>query len=224
MELTLTANYPLETIQGWVRGLLTVAWADGDFAPQEQALIQSLTRETLGFDGLATLTIINPEELAQALGSNPRVTEDFLRTAVLVAVADGDYSTPEHDLLQRFCGALGQDALMLTTLRQSLTPDTTTIEDSMLHSSTLSVTGSLLKPVRTWLDNLEIQDTRLARLVCKLIPGQCPFERDINLFGRTVAHIPPLCKLNPLYDELVGVRFRALNYLAEAGEDISAFC
>jgi len=219
MELTLEANYPLETIQGWIRGLLTVAWADGDFAPQEQAFIQTLTRDTLGAEGITALSVIEPEELAQALGPNPTVMENFLRTAVLVAVADGDYSAPEHELLQRFCGALGQDTAMLTTLRQTLTPPP---EEPMLHPSTAPV--GLLQPVRNWLDSLEINDTRLARFLCKAIPGQCPFERDINLFGRTLAHIPPMCKINPLYDELVGIRFRALTYLAQAGEDISAYC
>lgn len=44
------------------------------------------------------------------------------------------------------------------------------------------------------------------------------------LFGHQVAYIPPLCKLNPLYDELVELRFKALCYLAdECGEDISAY-
>jgi hypothetical protein len=58
----------------------------------------------------------------------------------------------------------------------------------------------------------------------KMIPAQCPFERDIKIFGRTVAHIPPLCKLNPLYDQLVGLRFRALCYLVDVcGEDIQAY-
>ncbi len=73
----------------------------------------------------------------------------------------------------------------------------------------------VLKPVRVWLDNVEINDRKLAHLICKLIPGQCPFERDITLFGRTLAHIPPLCKLNPLYEQFVGLRFRSLCYLAD---------
>lgn len=76
-----------------------------------------------------------------------------------------------------------------------------------------------LKPIRNWLDSIEIHDRKLAHLVCKLIPAQCPFERDIKLFGRTIAHIPPMCKLNPLYDQFVGLRFRALCYLVdECGE------
>ncbi|MBD1843871.1 Mo-dependent nitrogenase C-terminal domain-containing protein [Cyanobacteria bacterium FACHB-63] len=76
-----------------------------------------------------------------------------------------------------------------------------------------------MKPIRSWLDSIEIHDRKAAHLVCKLIPAQCPFERDIKLFGRTIAHIPPMCKLNPLYDQFVGLRFRALCYLVdECGE------
>lgn len=73
----------------------------------------------------------------------------------------------------------------------------------------------LLRPLRTWLDGLEINNPELARRICKLIPAQCPFERDIVLLGRKVAHIPPLCKLNPLYDQFAGLRFRALCYLVD---------
>jgi hypothetical protein len=85
--------------------------------------------------------------------------------------------------------------------------------------------SDVLLPVREWLDGLEIHDPRIARLLCKFIPSQCPFERDIMLFGHKIVHIPPLCKLNPLYDQTVGLRFRALSYLADkCGEDVSAYC
>jgi Mo-dependent nitrogenase C-terminus len=84
---------------------------------------------------------------------------------------------------------------------------------------------NIFQPLRQWLDDLEVHDRKLAHRLAKLIPAQCPFERDIKLFGRTLAHIPPLCKFNPLYDQLVGLRFRALCYLAdECGEDIQSYC
>ena len=79
--------------------------------------------------------------------------------------------------------------------------------------------------MRVWLDKLEIHDPRVARFLCKMIPSQCPFERDIKLFDHKVVHIPPLCKLNPLYEQLVGLRFRALSYLADdCQEDVSQYC
>lgn len=83
----------------------------------------------------------------------------------------------------------------------------------------------LLEPLRQWVDKVEVKNPKLAHRLCKMIPAQCPFERDVKLFGRTLFHIPPMCKLNPLYEEVVGLRFRALCYLAdECGEDISAYC
>jgi hypothetical protein len=83
----------------------------------------------------------------------------------------------------------------------------------------------LLKPLRRWLDNIQVSDRQLAHRLCQMIPAQCPFERDIKLFGKTLLHIPPMCKLNPLYEEVVSLRFRALCYLAdECGEDISQYC
>jgi hypothetical protein len=82
-----------------------------------------------------------------------------------------------------------------------------------------------LKPIRQWLDRIEICDRDTAHILCSVIPAQCPFERTIKLWGRTILHIPPLCKLNPFYDEVVGLRFRSLCYLAdECGEDISSYC
>jgi len=86
-------------------------------------------------------------------------------------------------------------------------------------------TLDLLQPLRQWLDNVEVRNPKLAHRLCKLIPAQCPFERDVKVFGRTLFHIPPMCKLNPLYEEVVALRFRALCYLAdECGEDIAAYC
>jgi hypothetical protein len=85
--------------------------------------------------------------------------------------------------------------------------------------------NDLLHPIRQWLDSKEIHNAKLAHLLCKLIPSQCPFERDIIIFGRKLFHIPPMCKLNPLYEEVVTLRFKALCYLAdECGEDVTAYC
>ncbi|MGD1914445.1 MAG: Mo-dependent nitrogenase C-terminal domain-containing protein [Rivularia sp. (in: cyanobacteria)] len=83
----------------------------------------------------------------------------------------------------------------------------------------------ILKPLRVWINNIEVRDRQFAHRICQLIPAQCPFERDVKLFGKTLFHIPPMCKLNPLYEEVVALRFRSLCYLAdECGEDISQYC
>jgi Mo-dependent nitrogenase C-terminus len=83
----------------------------------------------------------------------------------------------------------------------------------------------IFRPLKRWIENIQVRDRKLAHRVSKLIPAQCPFERDVKLFGKKLFHIPPMCKLNPLYEEFVGLRFRALCYLAdECGEDISQYC
>ncbi|PSB35225.1 Mo-dependent nitrogenase C-terminal domain-containing protein [Stenomitos frigidus] len=82
-----------------------------------------------------------------------------------------------------------------------------------------------LLSIRQWLDNIEIRDAETANVLCQVIPARCPFERTISLFDRPLFSIPPLCKLNPFYEQVVGLRFRALCYLAdECGQDISHYC
>jgi hypothetical protein len=91
-------------------------------------------------------------------------------------------------------------------------------------SSQQPISFDLLRPFRQRIGRIQVSSPRNAHRIARLIPAQCPFERDVVVFGRQIAHIPPLCKLNPLYDELVELRFKALCYLAdECGEDISAY-
>lgn len=85
--------------------------------------------------------------------------------------------------------------------------------------------ASLLQPIAQKLDAIEIHSPKTAHFFCRLIPAQCPFERDIRCFDRVLLHIPPMCKLNPFYEQLVGLRFKALCYLADVcGEDVAAYC
>lgn len=93
------------------------------------------------------------------------------------------------------------------------------------HYSSPKPIFDILRPLRQWLNRLEVRKPKLAHRLCQSIPAQCPFERDVKFFSYTLFHIPPMCKLNPLYEEVVGLRFRALCYLAdECGEDITPYC
>ena len=208
--------------------MLTLAWADGDFDAEEQKLIASLAQDELALaSDFASVEQITPDELAAAFGKDARAAENFLRTAVMVAVADGVYSSSEDQLLSEFCQALGQEPKALSVLRQALKSSQGDQIDSKLETGAAARIQNrvVLQPVRIWLDGLEIHDQRLARFLCKMIPAQCPFERDVKVFGQKIVHIPPLCKLNPLYEQLVGLRFRALSYLADdCGEDVSTYC
>jgi tellurite resistance protein len=229
MASAVQSPYSSEQIAAWLRGLLTIAWADGDFDNQEQELIASITKDELAPETkLESLDVIEPEELATVLGSGTPAAENFLRTAVMVAIADGTYSKSEDYLLHELCKALGEPENLLEALRHTLEfHPTEAVEQQVQTPLVIAPTKpqlDALHPVRDWLDGLDIQDPRVARFLCKMIPSQCPFERDVKLFGRKVVHIPPLCKLNPLYDQLVGLRFRALSYLAdECGEDVSEY-
>ncbi|MCF3605325.1 nitrogenase [Planktothrix agardhii 1033] len=194
MTSTSQISYTREQSLAWMRGLLTMAWADGNFDEEEHQLIDALIHDELvAVTDVDSLEPISPQELGAILGTNPKLAENFLRTAVMVALADGIYSICEDDLLHQFCQALN---LKIEAV-----------------------------PVKHWLDDLEIHDSKVAHAVCKLIPPQCPFERDLIIFGRKIVHIPPMCKLNPLYEQFTGLRFRALCYLAdECHEDISKYC
>jgi tellurite resistance protein len=210
-------SYTDAQITAWLRGLLSIAWADGQFAAEEQALITTLMEQDLSHAiDLEAAIAISPTELAEILGHDSQMAENFLRTAVMVAIADGIYSPPEDELLHQFCIALGHQLEVLAPLRL-------TLSDRPISPSTLS--PRLLSPLQDWLDRLEVQDPRLARFLCRMIPSQCPFERDVTLFGHKLVHIPPMCKLNPLYEQLVGLRFRALSYLADdCQEDVAKYC
>jgi tellurite resistance protein len=230
MKSTVPSQYASEETSVWLRGLLTIAWSDGHFDAQEKELIAELTKEGITNSDLETLEPITAAELGRVLGKDSQRAENFLRTAVMVAIADGVFSQPEDDLLQQFSMALGQQSQVLDSLRLMLCPNSESMPSQITASS--DVDGAiaphqpeLLHPVREWLDHLEIHDPKVAKFLCKLIPSQCPFERDVNLFGRKLVHIPPMCKLNPLYEQLVGLRFRALSYLAdECGEDVTPYC
>ena len=220
-------QYSSAQIVAWLRGLVTVAWADGQFSELEKALIDQLVTTELAPDLTNDIyEPISPECLAQELGPEASVGENFLRTAVMVALADGLYSTAEDEILESFCQALNLQVSALDALRHTLDggeADKDVGEAGIPHPEKPTV--DVLLPVRHWLDEVEMHDPRVARFLCKLIPPQCPFERDVKLFGRKVVHIPPLCKLNPLYDQLVYLRFRALSYLADdCKEDVSKYC
>ncbi|WP_392531952.1 Mo-dependent nitrogenase C-terminal domain-containing protein [Nostoc sp. C117] len=104
-------------------------------------------------------------------------------------------------------------------------PETSGHKVTQLNHSVSKSYWNILQPLRQRVDNIQVSDRQIAHRLCKLIPSQCPFERDVKLFGKTLFHIPPMCKLNPLYEEVVGLRFRALCYLAdECGEDVSQYC
>jgi tellurite resistance protein len=226
---TVQSSYSNQQLTAWLRGLLTIAWADGHCDPEEQEVINRLTPELTRLDDSTPFVPITAAELATLLGQDPDIAENFLRTAVMVAIADGVYTHPESDVLHQFSTALACHPAILNNLRQTLYPPIADSDPTAALASPRQPPSHYplpsLDPVKDWLDGMAIHDPKLAHILCKLIPAQCPFERDVNLFGRKILHIPPLCKINPLYEQLVGLRFRALSYLADdCGEDVAPYC
>jgi len=222
MTTSSQSTFTADQTSTWLRGLVTIAWSDGHFDPEEQSLIEDVVANELTPDlENASFKPISPEELAAGLGENPNVAENFLRTAVMVALADGVYSSAEDNVLETFAQALRVKPAAIDSLRLTLDGEE---GGAAPKQPTEKQPLDPLKPVRRWLDGLDIEDPEVARFLCKMIPSQCPFERDVTLFGRKVVHIPPMCKLNPLYEQLVGLRFKALSYLADdCKEDVSSY-
>ena len=210
------APYTQSQISAWLRGLMSVALADNDYSEQERTLFNQVshTEEWGEAVTINNLESISAQELADALGSDREVGQNFLRMAVMMALADGKYSDTEDQVIQGFCKALNQEIKEINDLRQNL-------KAVSIHKQPHP---NVLKPLKEWLDHMDIHDSQLANLICKVIPAQCPFERDIVVFGRKLMHIPAMCKINPIYDQLAGLRFRSLSYLADKGEDISKYC
>jgi tellurite resistance protein len=227
MTTAVQSPYSRAQISAWLQGLLTIAWADGHFDEEEKVLIADLMKHELAPKiDVDAFEPISPKDLAIAFGKGSDLADNFLRTAVMVAIADGMYSEPEDRILHQFCVALGLDETVLNSLRQTLQTPAGDLPKAPASVSDFDAPhySKVLQPVQEWLDALEVHDPRVARFLCKMIPPQCPFERDVKLFGKKVVHIPAMCKLNPLYEQLVGLRFRSLSYLADdCGEDITPY-
>ncbi|MFM7675358.1 MAG: Mo-dependent nitrogenase C-terminal domain-containing protein [Synechococcus sp.] len=191
----------------WLGALHQLALADGDFSEEEHHLLLHELQAELPGESLETLHRPGDGALEHRFGVGTPLAEQFLRSAVMVALADGHISPPELELLQRWSRELE-------------------VAEEVVASLTVDACGQphpqALDGLRHWLDGIEPDDPAVARFLVRLIPAQCPFERDVVLFGRKIVHIPPMCKINPLYDQLVALRFRCLCRLEAAdqvGED-----
>ena len=122
MSLATPFNLTPAAAQAIARGLYAVAKSDG-LNEREAGLIQSFWLDTGGSaSALAELSRsadITPEELATAL---PHAEEHmlFLKTALLLAWADGRYSDEEKKSITDFAHALKVDAAELHSMEGSV--------------------------------------------------------------------------------------------------------
>ncbi|MFN9622970.1 MAG: Mo-dependent nitrogenase C-terminal domain-containing protein [Cyanobacteriota bacterium] len=198
-----TLDHSAETArrQLWLGALHHLALADGDFSAAEERVLEDQLRQELPGTRWDSCPLPGVEALIHRFGVATPQAEAFLRSAVVVALADGHLSPPETALLREWSAGLQVGEALLASLPDSCCEST----DS----------PGLLDQLRAWLDELDPAEPAVARFLVRLIPAQCPFERDVRLFGHKLVHIPPMCKINPLYDQLVALRLRCLTALAE---------
>jgi tellurite resistance protein len=197
----------------WLAALHHLALADGDFSPQEQRLLEAELEQELPGLSLDALHLPGAEALVHRFGRSTPLAGAFLRTAVLVALADGHISPVEMEILRHWSRALEVGEEVLEELATSGAGDDPAAMG--IHCDTDERPG-VLDGVRRWLEGIDPDDPAVARFLVRLIPAQCPFERTVTLFGRKVVHIPPMCKINPLYEQLIALRFRCLCRLEDA--------
>ena len=53
---------------------------------------------------------------------------------------------------------------------------------------------------------------KLITFLAKVLPDSCPFAIRIVIFGVYLFTIPPACKLNPLYEEIMTKKLELLGY------------
>ncbi len=198
----LNVAFEEEARSTWLAALHQLALIDGDFDPEEQRQLAEQLNDDCPLQDFDWnhWRAPDPDDIRRLFSSDPNSAEQFLRSAVVVALADGHLSQAELDLLQIWTNALGLDSELIS----SLVPCSTQV----------SQPWKPLDPLKHWLDALNPGDERISSFIVHLIPSQCPFERDIVLFGRKLVHIPPMCKINPLYEQLVALRFRCLGHLS----------
>lgn len=100
------------------RGLYAIASADGQVHERELGLISSLLERPLDGAALARQPKITAAELAGVLTSI-ELRGLFVKTAILLAYADGSYGAGESKLINEYCAALG----VTDTLRARLELD-----------------------------------------------------------------------------------------------------
>lgn len=185
----------------WLGALHQIALADGDFSEAEAAQLERELRRELPDTPWGPFPVPGGEALIHRFGVATPEAEEFLRSALLVALADGHLSPAEMGLLRQWSAALRVGEELLASLPEACCDEP--------H------TAGPLSRVRAWLDGWEPVEPAVARFLVRLIPAQCPFEREVRLFGHKLVHIPPMCKINPLYEELVALRMRCLTTLAK---------
>lgn len=114
MELNVEVDLSAEEAKAIARGMLAVARSDGKLDPRELVMIQEFYPASL--EALPDMT---PKEAASAL-ENRTVSGLFLKSCLLVAWADREYSDKERALISKYAEALAISAAELAHIEQSV--------------------------------------------------------------------------------------------------------
>ncbi len=122
-ELTPEIELTEEQAEAIGRGLFAVAKADGNVHPAEAALITefyaSTTENPATLGSLERESQIQGGQLADLLPGQD-LRELFLKTALLLAYADGVYADGEKKLVSEYAHSLGVDDAGLTAMEQDV--------------------------------------------------------------------------------------------------------
>lgn len=104
------------------------------------------------------------------------------------------------------------DRLSMAVLRQdeSVVAEFSLFDPGYLVYLAMQPNYSLISAFKEALNNFEFTNKDRAERFVKLIPNSCPFAREVKAFGKTIVNIPPLCKINPLYEEIMMLKFRTI--------------
>jgi tellurite resistance protein len=139
----LNVAFEAEARSTWLAALHQLALVDGDFDPEEQRQLAEQLNDDCPLQDFDWKHWRAPDldEISRLFSSDPNSGEQFLRSAVVVALADGHLSQSELDLLQTWAEALG----LKSELISSLVPCSTRVaqpwkpldplEDCLLHRS-----------------------------------------------------------------------------------------
>ena len=102
----------------WLAALHQLALVDGDFDPEEQRLLAEQLNEDCPLQGFDWNHCRAPDcsDINRLFSSDPNRAEQFLRSAVVVALADGHLGQSELDLLQTWASGLGLNSELIKSL------------------------------------------------------------------------------------------------------------
>ncbi len=110
---------------GLIEAMAFIAWADGRVVPEERAALEGLAH-SLDLDEAGRAAVAAALEAPPSLASvaahlrDPVEARFAVSQAILLALADGDFSPIEHEQVRRLAEALGLDSDELAVIEADM--------------------------------------------------------------------------------------------------------